>query len=218
MSRFSSVDFSSSIKEVRDWLWMIPSQKGSLGTVSWWLDCGSEPVLIDCPEISVDLINDLKKLSEGSLPRIVLTNRNSHGNVSLLNKELGWPVLIQEQESYLLPEIRPLESFSEEAKMSSGLRVLWTPGPTPGSCVVYAPPPWNVLFCGRLLIPVAKDQISSVRTRMTFHWTMQKNSLKKLRQWIPSDPLLMLASGQGLHSVGRENLVPWKAWDSSEIG
>ncbi len=211
MSRFSSDDLSSALKKVREGIWVFPPQKDPKGVVSWWLDSHPVPVLIDCPEVTPEIINDLKKISSGSSPEILLTSRNGHGNISLLNKELGWPVLIQEQEAYLLPDTENLKIFSDEFTTNSGLRVLWTPGPTPGSCVGYASSPWNVVFCGRLLIPVAKKQMSSVRTRMTFHWTMQQNSIKKLHKWLPSDPSLLLASGEGYHRLSRGDLLSWKS-------
>ena len=85
---------------------------------------------------------------------MLLTNREGHGRVRRLQQRLGWPVLVQEQEAYLLPGVDPLETFAEEHRTAAGLRLLWTPGPTPGSCVVHAPAPWNVLFCGRLLVPL----------------------------------------------------------------
>ncbi len=213
MSRFSLVDFDSSLIQIRDWLWMFPPKNKSEGTVSWWLNCKPSPVLIDCPEITKDVIHDLKKLANGLTPKILLTNRDAHGKVSQLNKELGWPVLLQEQEAYLLPGIENIQSFEEEFVTSSGLRLLWTPGPTPGSCVVYAPEPWNVLFCGRLLIPVAKDQMASVRTRRTFHWDFQKKSVEKILSWIPSDHLPLLASGRSSPFLDGEKLLPWDAWD-----
>ncbi len=119
MSRFPLVVFESSLIQIRDWLWMFPSGKGSEGNVSWWLDCTPEPVLIDCPDLTDEVINDLKKLSKGFSPKILLTNRNSHGKVFELSKELGWPVLIQEQEAYLLPSINNLESFRDEVVTSS---------------------------------------------------------------------------------------------------
>ncbi len=218
MSEFLSFDFESSLHRVREGLWMFPSKTAADGVVSWWLNCSPEPVLIDCPEITVEVLNDLRKLSEGSNPRIILTNRYSHGKVSQLSKELEWPVLLQEQESYLLPGIELLQTFSNEDKTASGLRLLWTPGPTPGSCVVHAPEPWNVLFCGRLLIPVANGRIHSVHTPKTFHWTMQQKSLEKLRSWIPSNSLPQIASGQCSHLFGENKIASWDAWEQKIIG
>ena len=119
---------------------------------------------------------------------------------------------MQEQEAYLLPGLNPLDTFSNEHVTASGLKLLWTPGPTPGSCVVYAPSPWNVLFCGRLLIPLKSNQLIALRTKKTFHWTRQQKSLEKLRKWLPRDPRPSLASGVGLRSSGESSIVEWEDW------
>ncbi|KGG14327.1 hypothetical protein EV11_0270 [Prochlorococcus sp. SS52] len=203
---------SNSVQQIRDWLWMFPSKNSSQGMAAWWLNCEPEPVLIDCPELTPQVINDLEQLSKASNPKILLTSRDGHNKISDLNKKFGWPVLIQEQEAYLLPGIKNLESFREEAITAAGLKLLWTPGTTPGSCVVYAPSPWNVLFCGRLLIPFANAQVGAVRTRNTFHWTNQQNSLVKLIQWLPSEHRPSLASGVVSHSSDSQKLFPWTAW------
>ncbi len=209
MSTFSSEDFVSSVKQIRNGIWAFPPKKDSKGVVSWWLHSHPVPVLIDCPEVTSEVIKDLKKLAGGASPEVILTSRNSHGDINLLSKELGWPVFIQEQEAYLLPEIKNISSFSDELITKSGLRVLWTPGPTPGSCIAYASSPWNVVFCGRLLIPVAKNKMDSVRTRMTFHWSLQQSSIEKLRKWLPSEPRLSLASSAGFHFIEGGDLVSW---------
>ncbi len=214
MSGFYLVKLSNSVKQVRNGLWLFVPKEGSQGIASWWLESKPEPVLIDCPEINSDVLNDLKELSKGYSPRIILTHRDAHGHVSQLNKKFGWPVLIQEQESYLLPAIKNLETFNEEFITCSKLKLLWTPGPTPGSCIIYAPSPWNVLFCGRLLIPVANDQISSIRSKRTFHWSFQQMSLKKLLKWIPLDLSPALASSEGMHILGDEKILPWEAWEN----
>ena len=171
--------------------------------------------MVDCPPVNQSNIEFLKSFSSDHVPLIVLTNREAHGRVSELQEALGWPVLVQEQEAYLLPGLNRLGDFCEEHLTISGLRLLWTPGPTPGSCVVYAPPPWNVLFCGRLLIPLKSNYLMPVRTRSTFHWPRQQKSLEKLRQWLPRDPRPALASGASLGSHGGGKLVEWDAWKSS---
>ena len=146
-----------------------------------------------------------------------MTHRDAHGKGSALNKALGWPVLLQEQEAYLLPHIKNIETFEDEFSTDSNLRLLWTPGPTPGSCVVYAPSPWNVLFCGRLLIPVAKDQINSFRSKTTFHWTLQEESIRKLLGWLPRDRSPVLASSKLIDVPDYEGILPWDAWNSNFI-
>ncbi|KGG16238.1 MULTISPECIES: hypothetical protein [unclassified Prochlorococcus] len=204
------------MEKVRDWLWMFPSKKNPKRASSWWLNCKPEPVLIDCPEYNSEVINDLKELAGKSNPKILLTSRDGHNDVSKVNKSLGWSVVVQEQESYLLPGIKNLESFANELITLSGLKLLWTPGPSPGSCVVYAPSPWNVLFCGRLLIPVSRDRMKNLRAKNTFHWSMQQESLIKLRKWPPvkSCPSLVFGGIEGLFDT--HLIMPWEAWDPND--
>ena len=191
---------------------MFPSNKECRGGTAWWLGCDSEVLLVDCPPLHTSSIETLQKLASGRKGRILLTNRDSHCRVNELQDLLGWPVLLQEQEAYLLPGVSQLERFGEELSLSSGLRLLWTPGPTPGSCIAYAPEPWNVLFCGRLLIPVKKDQLAPLRNQRTFHWLRQQKSLEKLRRWLPAKARPSLASGAGLGALGDARLVAWDAW------
>ena len=212
----SSADSGNCPKQLNDWLWVFPPNKLFHGTRAWWIDSDPEPVLIDCPSVNKETTSLLKTFGEGRLPLIVLTSREAHGGVSELQEELGWPVLVQEQEGYLLPGLKKLLTFSEEYLTASGLRLLWTPGPTPGSSVVYAPAPWNVVFCGRLLIPLKLNQMAALRTRSTFHWTRQQKSLKKLRKWLPRDLRPSLASGAGAQSCGGGRLHKWEAWQDPQ--
>ncbi len=197
---------------LRKGIFVLPAESTSNGGLSWWLDCDPEPVLIDCPAFNTANLAALKRLARGRNCLIVLTNRDAHGRVSELQSLLDWKVLVQEQESYLLPDLSGLTSFSEEHTTTSGIRVLWTPGPTPGSCVVYAPPPWNVLFCGRLLIPLKIDQVGHLIDRKTFHATRLRNSLKKLLKWLPPNSSPSLASGVGVGSSKDGQLFVWDSW------
>ena len=198
--------------KIRKGLWAFPSFKNSTQITSWWLDTKPQPVLIDCPELNASLISHLKELAGERSPKIILTSRDAHANFKKLRETLAWDALVQEQEAYLLYGMKNLETFSKEYLTESGLKVLWTPGPTPGSCIAYAPPPWNVLFCGRLLIPVASNQLAALRTKKTFHWSMQKKSLKKMRTWIPLNSFPSLASGGIMTDTKEEKLLPWEAW------
>ncbi len=199
-------------QQIREDLWLFPPNRDCRGGSSWWLDCGEEPVLIDCPPLTDATIAALTSMAAGRCPRVLLTNREGHGRIRRLQERLGWPVLVQEQEAYLLPGVDPLDMFGEEHLLASGLRLLWTPGPTPGSCAVHAPAPWNVLFCGRLLVPVAVGVLAGLQHRRTFHWPRQQRSLQRLRDWVGEDPLLSLASGAGLGALRGERLPTLSAW------
>ncbi len=214
MKSIHPVEIGIPPKKLTEYLWVFPPNSDCEGGTSWWLECDPEPLLIDCPPFTKETMDALSKLANGRMVRILLTNRDGHGKVRALQDAFGWPVLIQEQEAYLLPGLSLLEDFQEEHTTASGVRLLWTPGPTPGSCVAYAPTPCNVLFCGRLLIPVAKNRIAPVRNRRTFHWTRQCHSLEKLCSWIPPDALPSLASGGRAASLDSQKLMPWRDWDN----
>lgn len=203
-------------QRVRDDLWLFPPNRDCRGGSSWWLNCDPEPVLIDCPPLTDATLAALQDLSAARHPRILLTSREGHGRIQRLQEHLGWPVLVQEQEAYLLPGVTPLDAFQKTHITAAGLRLLWTPGPSPGSCVVHAPAPWNVLFCGRLLIPMTVDTVAPLRHRRTFHWTRQLRSLEELRGWIPSDQCPALASGAGLGALRGDRLSYWTSWTTAD--
>ncbi len=211
----SSADYGIYPCQVKDGVWAFPTNNLCNSSRSWWIECEPEPVLVDCPPVKKTTIEVLKNLASGRKCQIILTNRESHGRIFDLQEELGWSVLVQEQEAYLLPGLKQLTAFSNEYVTASGIKLLWTPGPTPGSCVAYASSPWNVLFCGRLLIPLKSNQLISLRTKKTFHWTRQQKSLEKLRKWLPRNQRPALASGVGLRPSGEDSIVKWEAWINS---
>ena len=212
MTTTSTLDVGRAPQQLRPDLWLFPPNRDSQGGSAWWLDCDPEPVLIDCPPLTQATVTALESLAAGRQPKILVTSREGHGRLRRVQERLGWPVLVQEQEAYLLPNITPLETFAETATTASGLQLFWTPGPTPGSCVVLAPAPAELLFCGRLLIPLAPGRLGPVRHGRTFHWPRQLRSLEKLRGWIPSDAAPQLASGAGLGALRGERLVPFSGW------
>ena len=198
-------------QQVRNDLWLFPPNRDCQGGSSWWLNIDPEPVLIDCPPLTQATISALKDLAGTRQPLIVLTSREGHGRLRRLQEKLDWPVLVQEQEAYLLPNVSPLEIFSEDHITVSGLQLLWTPGPTPGSCVIYAPAA-ELLFCGRLLTPLAPGRLGPLRHGRTFHWPRQLASLERVRAWLPPETRPALASGAGLGALRGEHLVDFSGW------
>ncbi len=215
MATSPAKDSENSPRQLTDSLWVFPPEKASEEGASWWLDCKPEPVLIDCPPITTKTIGALKRISHGQRARILLTNRGGHGRVRELQRAFGWPILVQEQEAYLLPDLKNVETFEETHTTQSGLRILWTPGPSPGSCVIHAPSPWNVLFCGRLLTPVEVDRLAGSRDFCTFHWPRHQKSIEKLRQWLPQEARPSLASWRVVAPLKSIGLAPWHAWQNT---
>jgi len=194
-------------RQVQEGLWLFAPNRDTQGGSAWWLapsaadGCG---VLIDCPAFNDASLAFLQQQPAG---RIVLTGREGHGRLRRFQEALGWPVHVQEQEAYLLPGAQQLIGFAEQAELAPGLRLLWTPGPSPGTAVLLAEQP-GVLFCGRLLSPLAPGQAGPLRTRRSFHWQRWLRSLEHLRSWLPPQQPQWLASGAGLGALRGEALVP----------
>ena len=68
-------------------------------------------------------------------------------------------------------------------------------------------PGWDLLFCGRLLVPVGPGQLAPLRRRSSFHWPRQLASLETLRRWLPPGSPAWIATGAGLGALRGEPLV-----------
>jgi len=197
-------------RQVCEGLWLFAPSRDSQGGSAWWLESSGSGagVLIDCPAFTEANLAFLQSRTSGE---IVLTGRAGHGRLRRVQEALGWPVHVQEQEAYLLPGVGSLIGFSAEAELGAGLRLLWTPGPSPGAAVLLAeglPGLESILFCGRLLSPVAPGKAAPLRTRRSFHWGRWLQSIERLRGWLPPVQPRWLASGAGLGALRGEVLVP----------
>lgn len=204
---------------VRPGLWLFAPSRDTQGGSAWLLEAATGDLLIDCPAYT--RANLLFLAGRGGAPGdemgrssgwILLTGRDGHGRCRRWQQALGWPVLVQEQEAYLLPGVDPLHTFAAEHRLGPGARLLWTPGPSPGACVLHVSPGGAAghdgLFCGRLLVPVAPGRVGPLRRRGTFHWGRQLRSLERLRQWLPAGAPEWIASGAGLGALRGPKLAP----------
>ena len=205
------LDHGRAPRQVRPGLWLFAPNRDTQGGSAWWLEHpgpdGTAGVLIDCPAWTQANLAFLTDRGRGTL---VLTARSGHGRSRRFQEALDWPLLVQEQEAYLLPGVQRLHRFSAEFELASGLRLLWTPGPSPGSCVLLAQagePSDALLFCGRLLSPLAPGQAGPLRTSRSFHWGRWLQSLDRLRAWLPPRAPGWLASGAGLGALRGDALV-----------
>ena len=185
-------------------LWAFAPNRDCQGGTAWWLEHAGGALLVDCPAFTAANLAFLRERPPGQL---LLTSREGHGRSRRFQEALGWPVLVQEQEAYLLPGVKQLQTFGDELALSPDLRLLWTPGPTPGSCVLHASGAADVLFCGRLLSPTAPGAAAPLRTARTFHWGRWQRSLKKLKAWLPQGSPRWIASGAGLGALAGEKLI-----------
>ncbi len=218
-------------QSVQAGLWLFAPNRDTQGGSSWLCEVGDGDLLIDVPAFTRANLEMLQQRCRQRSGWIVLTGRDGHGRCRRWQEALGWPVLVQEQEAYLLPGVALLTSFADRFELLKGVRLLWTPGPSPGSCVVHvhldgpgatagsgAEPagtadssadgaPLDGLFCGRLLVPLAPQRLAPLRRRSCFHWSRQLRSVEQLRQWLPSGCPDWIASGAGLGALQGEKLV-----------
>ena len=193
-------------REVRPGLWLFAPNRDSQGGSSWLLATAGGDLLIDCPGFTAANLEFLR--GRGGEGTLVLTSREGHGRCRRIQEATGWRVLVQEQEAYLLPTVRRLETFAAEHHLAAGIRLLWTPGPTPGACVVHAVGPWgDLLFCGRLLLAVGPGALAPLRTSRSFHWPRQLASIERLKTWLPAGSPAEIACGGGLGALRGEVLV-----------
>ena len=194
---------------VRPGLWLFAPNRDTQGGSAWLYEAGDLDVLVDVPALSEANLAWLAARGRQRAGWIVLTGRQGHGRCRALQEALGWPVLVQEQEAYLLPSLAERHSFGESHSLAAGLELLWTPGPGPGSCVLHARGggAGDGLFCGRLLVPLAPGRLGPLRRPGTFHWPRQLRSLERLRQWLPAGSPDWIASGAGLGALRGEKLL-----------
>ena len=210
-------------QSVQAGLWLFAPNRDTQGGSAWLCEVGTGDLLIDLPAFTQANLEMLQERCRHRGGWIVLTGRDGHGRCRRWQEALGWPVLVQEQEAYLLPGVALLTTFAMDWTLSQGVRLLWTPGPSPGACVVHVRLAADAistgssvaaggglvdgLFCGRLLVPLAPRQLAPLRRRSCFHWPRQLRSVEKLRQWLPSGSPDWIASGAGLGALQGEKLV-----------
>lgn len=200
-------------QQVMPGLWLFAPSRESQGGSSWllegWAYDGGGDLLVDCPGFTQANLEMLQKRERQAGPgTIVLTGREGHGRCLRLQEVIDWTVLVQEQEAYLLPGVRSCTSFAAEHVLAPGVALLWTPGPTPGACVMHVRAgALDGLFCGRLLVPTGPAALAPLRTARTFHWPRQLRSLERLRGWLPAGSPAWIASGGALGALRGEKLV-----------
>ncbi len=201
-------------QQLRDGLWLFAPSRDSQGGSSWLVEAGATgpgwglpgDLLVDCPgwtEANLEVL-----AARPGRTTLVLTGRDGHGRCRRFQQRFGWRVLVQEQEAYLLPGVEGVESFDQALELASGVRLLWTPGPSPGACVLHLERGgWDGLFCGRLLLPTGPLDLAPLRTARCFHWPRQLSSIERLRAWLPEGSPAWIASGGALGALRGEKLV-----------
>lgn len=147
-------------------------------------------ILVDCPRWES---GNRAFLQQWGIRYLFITHRDAMSRVAAWQKELACEVVVQEQEAYLLPDVR-VTSFAEEMSLSE-CEGIWTCGFSPGSACLYDRDNGGVLFCGRHLLPTSGGAIAPLRMAKTFHWGRQLQSVKKLCDRFCAETLYYLCPG-----------------------
>ena len=165
----------------------------TLGATAYLIVDKTHNVLIDCPlwhDNHRDFIS-----SQGGVSQLIITHRGSIGKqVKQMQTDLDCEVIIQEQEAYLLPEIK-VTPFQDNLKINEELEIIWTPGHSPGSSCVYWQQQGGILFTGRHLLPKSAREIVPLQTAKTFHWWRQLKSVAKIRDRFSPETLQHIIPG-----------------------
>nr|WP_243147095.1 MBL fold metallo-hydrolase [Scytonema sp. UIC 10036] len=173
-------------------IFAFPPNRDTLGGTAYFIVRNEGNILIDCP--AIDTINQDFLHSHGGVSYFFLTHRGAIGKTEEIQRIFNCKVLIQEQEAYLLPGLT-ITTFGQEFTLDSTVRMIWTPGHSPGSSCLYYSSQGGVLFSGRHLLPNLQGEPMPLRTAKTFHWWRQIESTKLLLKNFTRETLHYICPG-----------------------
>jgi glyoxylase-like metal-dependent hydrolase (beta-lactamase superfamily II) len=173
-------------------IFAFPPNRDTLGGTSYLIVEKDGNVLIDCPAWDEQSRSFLD--AQGGVKQLVITHRGGIGKVRDIQSAFHCDVIIQEQEAYLLPNLK-VTPFQENLIISPHLEVIWTSGHSPGTACVYLNACGGVLFSGRHLVVDSQGNPVPLRTAKTFHWLRQIRNVQKLLDRFDRDTLNWICPG-----------------------
>jgi glyoxylase-like metal-dependent hydrolase (beta-lactamase superfamily II) len=173
-------------------IFAFPPNRDTLGGTAYFIVRNEGNILIDCP--AVDTINQDFLHSYGGISYFFLTHRGAIGKAEEIQRIFNCKILIQEQEAYLLPGLT-VSAFEREFSLDSTVRVIWTPGHSPGSSCLYYEGNKGILFSGRHILPNVQGEPMPLKTSKTFHWWRQIESTKLLLNNFTKETLHYICPG-----------------------
>jgi glyoxylase-like metal-dependent hydrolase (beta-lactamase superfamily II) len=172
-------------------IYAFPPNRDTLGGTAYLIVEKEGNLLIDCP--AWDDSNRAFLEAQGGVQWLFLTHRGGIGKVREIQLTFGCNVVIQEQEAYLLPELK-VTPFQQEITLTSQSQALWTSGHSPGSSCLYHAAS-GILFSGRHLIPDRQGNPAPLRTSKTFHWVRQIRHVQRLIEQFTPETLRLICPG-----------------------
>ncbi|MDX2241294.1 MAG: MBL fold metallo-hydrolase [Leptolyngbyaceae cyanobacterium bins.302] len=172
-------------------IYAFPPNRETLGGTAY-LILENSNILIDCPLWDENTQAQLE--AKGGIQWLFVTHRDSIGQAKAVQKAFNCPIVIQEQEAYLLPGLN-LITFHHSCTLTPQTRALWTPGYSPGSACLYHSGFGGVLFTGRHLLPTPQGSLAAIKTAKTFHSRRQHQSIQNLLDEFTPDTLQYICPG-----------------------
>ena len=179
--------------EILPGIFAFPPNRDTLGGTAYAICSPSGNILIDSPawnDVNQQFITDL-----GGIKSLAITHRGGIGATTTIATALGCEVIVQEQEAYLLPELK-VTTFQDKFDINDSIHAIWTSGHSPGSTCIYYAGSGGVLFTGRHLLPNQFGAAVPLRTAKTFHWKRQLRSVDAIWAQFPTQfPLAHICPG-----------------------
>jgi glyoxylase-like metal-dependent hydrolase (beta-lactamase superfamily II) len=174
-------------------IFAFPPNRDTLGGTAYLVVTPTGNILIDSP--AWNDVNRQFMVDRGGVKWLAITHRGNIGKTTAISSELDCQVIIQEQEAYLLPDLK-VTTFHHKFDLNDSIHAIWTPGHSPGSSCLYYSGAGGVLFTGRHLLPNQLGAAVPLRTPKTFHWLRQLRSVDAIWQHFPSQqPLSHICPG-----------------------
>ena len=177
-------------------IFAFPPNRDTLGGTAYLIVTPTGNIAIDSP--AWNDTNQQFIVDRGGLKWFVITHRGSIGKTTTIANYFGCEVIIQEQEAYLLPELK-VTTFRHTFNINELISLIWTPGHSPGSACIYYSNAGGVLFTGRHLLPNQLGEPVPLRSSKTFHWKRQLHSVDLIWQHFPTEqPLAYICPGANI--------------------
>lgn len=180
-------------------LFAFPPNRQTLGGTSYFIVGNHGNVLVDCPAWDEIHRSSYQTFLEqhGGVQWLFITHRTNIGQAKAVQQDLHCPIVIQEQEAYLLPNL-DRKTFQTTIELAPSLQGIWTCGHSPGSACLHWQAHGGILFTGRHLLPDQARQPHPLRTAKTFHWPRQLRHVESLRQRFDASTLQHICPGASL--------------------
>jgi glyoxylase-like metal-dependent hydrolase (beta-lactamase superfamily II) len=192
--------------EILPGIFAFPPNRDTLGGTGYLIVTPAGNIAIDSPawnDTNQQFIAD-----RGGLIQLAITHRGGIGKATTIATHFGCEVIIQEQEAYLLPELK-VTTFQHKFNINDTMHLIWTPGHSPGAACFYYCSAGGVLFTGRHLLPNQFGEPVPLRTSKTFHWKRQLQSVDRIWQEFPTQrPLAHICPGANIGLLkGKKTIV-----------